>query len=632
MTGYTSLGSRTPLFKQTQTQSLTVSFDKIKGAHDFKFGGEYRRYPDNQWSGSSSTGLLLGFTEAYNQGPLDSSAASPRGQALAALLYGLPSSGTLTIPAASNFADVSSVIAGYLQDNWKVTRKLTLNLGLRYELESPMTERYNRAVYGFDPTATQPFSAQVKANYALNPTPEISASAFSVNGGLTFAGVNGNSRALYARDTNNVMPRFGFAYSANPKTVVRGGYGIYFGSLGTRMQDAIQTGFIQNTTVIPTLDGGQTFSATLGSLFPNGFLPAVGSAAGALTNMGNALTFNPYHPVAARLQKFQVDIERELPGQVLLDIGYMGARDNDLEIVRSLSALPDQYLSTTGVRDQATINYLTANLPNPFTTPEFNGTGRAGSVISRAALLSPFPQFTSVSAYDYDGKASYNAMNVRIEKRFSHGFMAQANYTFSKFIESTSYLNPGDPLPTRAISNQDFPHHVSISGILELPFGKGRKFLSSSHSVAGVVLGGWQLAPVYTYQSGAAIGFGNSLLTCPISQVPISGKNNDKVYQWFNTSCFNRVSSQQLANNLITLSPRFGGIRADAYNYFDASIMKSTRIHERLAVEFRVEVLNLLNQVTFAAPNTSPTSTSFGQVTAQSNVPRRMQFTLRLQF
>jgi hypothetical protein len=632
MTGYTSLGSRTPLFKQTQTQSLTVSFDKIKGAHDFKSGGEYRRYPDNQWSGSSSTGLLLGFTEAYNQGPLDSSAASPRGQALAALLYGLPSSGTLTIPAASNFADVSSVIAGYLQDNWKVTRKLTLNLGLRYELESPMTERYNRAVYGFDPTAAQPFSAQVKANYALNPTPEISASAFSVNGGLTFAGVNGNSRALYARDTNNVMPRFGFAYSANPKTVVRGGYGIYFGSLGTRMQDAIQTGFIQNTTVIPTLDGGQTFSATLGSLFPNGFLPAVGSAAGALTNMGNALTFNPYHPVAARLQKFQVDIERELPGQVLLDIGYMGARDNDLEIVRSLSALPDQYLSTTGVRDQATINYLTANLPNPFTTPEFNGTGRAGSVISRAALLSPFPQFTSVSAYDYDGKASYNAMNVRIEKRFSHGFMAQANYTFSKFIESTSYLNPGDPLPTRAISNQDFPHHVSISGILELPFGKGRKFLSSSHSVAGVVLGGWQLAPVYTYQSGAAIGFGNSLLTCPISQVPISGKNNDKVYQWFNTSCFNRVSSQQLANNLITLSPRFGGIRADAYNYFDASIMKSTRIHERLAVEVRVEVLNLLNQVTFAAPNTSPTSTSFGQVTAQSNVPRRMQFTLRLQF
>jgi Carboxypeptidase regulatory-like domain/TonB dependent receptor len=632
MNGYTSLGSRTPLFKQTQTQDLTVSFDKIKGAHDFKFGFEYRRYPDNQTSGSSSTGLLLGFTEAYTQGPLDNAAPSPRGQALASLLYGLPSSGTLTLPAASNLADVSSVWGGYLQDNWKVTRKLTLNLGLRYEVEGPMTERFNRAVFGFDPNAALPFAAQVQANYAQNPTPEIPASQFLPHGGLTFAGVGGNPRGLYARDTNNFMPRIGFAYSANSKTVLRGGYGIYFGSLGTRLEDAIQTGFIQNTTVIPTLDGGQTFAANLANPFPNGFLPPLGSAAGTLTNVGNAISFNPYHPSAARLQKFQFDIERELPGQIVFDLGYMGARDGDLEIARNLSALPDQYLSTSPARDPATINFLTTNLPNPFNIPQFAGTGRAGSVIARSALLSPYPQFTGVSAFVYDGKAWYNALNVRIEKRFSHGFMFQANYTFSKFIEATSFLNGGDAAPTRAISNQDFPHHVSVSGIYEFPFGRGRHFLSNAHSVAGLLVSGWQLAPVYTYQSGPAIGFGNSIVTCPLSQIPISGKNNDKVSQWFNTSCFNRVSSQQLANNLITLSPRFGGIRSDSYNYWDVSLLKDTRIHEKLAVEFRVEALNVLNQVTFAAPNTSPTSTSFGQVTAQMNVPRRMQFTLRLQF
>jgi hypothetical protein len=632
MNGYTSLGSRTPLFKQTQTQALTVSFDKIKGAHDFKFGVEYRRYPDNQTSGSSSTGLLLGFTEAYTAGPLDNAAASPRGQALASLLYGLPSSGTLTLPAASNLADVSSVWAGFFQDNWKITRKLTLNLGMRYELESPMTERYNRAVLGFDPTAAQPFATQVQANYAANPTPEIPASQFSVNGGLTFAGVTGNPRGLYARDTNNFMPRLGFAYSANAKTVLRGGYGIYFGSLGTRLEDAIQTGFIQNTTLIPTLDGGQTFAATLANPFPNGFLPPLGSAAGALTNVGNAITFNPYHPSAARLQKFQFDIERELPGHVLLDVGYMGARDRDLEISRSLSALPNQYLSTSPARDPATINYLTTNLPNPFNIPAFAGTGRAGSVIARSALLSPNPQFSGVSSFVYDGKAWYNALNVRLEKRFSNGFMAQANYTLSKFIEATSYLNAGDAAPVRAISNQDFPHHVSISGIYELPFGRGRRFLTNARSIAGLLLSGWQVAPVYTYQSGVALGFGNSILTCPISQVPISGKNNEKVYQWFNTNCFNRVSSQQLANNLVTLSPRFAGIRADAYNYWDASLLKDTRIHEKLEVEFRMEALNLFNQVTFGSPNTSPTNTLFGQVTSQLNVPRRMQFTLRLQF
>jgi hypothetical protein len=398
------------------------------------------------------------------------------------------------------------------------------------------------------------------------------------------------------------------------------------------MEDAIQTGFIQNTTVVPTLDGGQTFSATLGNLFPNGFLPALGASTGALTNVGNAITVNNFHPAAARLQKFQFDIERELPGHLLLDLGYMGARDSDLEVTRTLSALPNQYLSTSPVRDQATINYLTTNLPNPFNIPAFAGTGRAGSVIARSALLSPYPQFTSVTSYVYDGTASYNAMNVRLEKQFSHSFMAQAIYTYSKYIEATSFLNAGDVAPTRAISNQDFPHHVSISGIYEFPFGHGRKFLSNDHSVAGILLGGWQLAPVYTYQSGVALGFGDAILNCPLSQVPISGKNNTKVYQWFNTSCFNRVSSQQLANNLITLSPRFSGIRADAYNYFDASIMKDTRIHERMTMEFRVEVLNLFNQVTFGSPNTTPTSTSFGQVTSQLNVPRRMQFTLRLQF
>ena len=198
---------------------------------------------------------------------------------------------------------------------------------------------------------------------------------------------------------------------------------------------------------------------------------------------------------------------------------------------------------------------MTANLPNPFNLPAFAGTGRAGAVIPRSALLSPYPQFTSVNTYVYTGKAWYNAMNARVEKRFSHGYTLQATYTFSKFIEATSFLNGADPLPTRVISNQDFPHHVSISGIYELPFGHGKHFLSGANYVCESVVGGWQIAPIYTYQSGPPIGFGNALVTCPFRQIPISGKNNDKVYQWFNTSCFNRVSSQQLANNLITLSP-----------------------------------------------------------------------------
>jgi len=329
-----------------------------------------------------------------------------------------------------------------------------------------------------------------------------------------------------------------------------------------------------------------------------------------------------------------MDIQRELPGHILFDVGYAGSRNYDLEVSRSLNAMPNQYLSTSPFRDQTTINYLTQNLPNPFFgIPQFAGSTRGGSnTIARSVLLSPYPQFAGVSYFTYDGRGWYNALNVRVEKRFAYGFMTQMTYTFSKFLEATTLLNPGDVSPARAPSSQDYPHHVSIAGIFELPFGKGRHFFPHVRSVANVLLSNWQIAPIYTYQSGTALGFGNAILTCPLDQIPISGHNSDKIRQWFNTACFNRNTSQQLANNLITLSPRFGGIRGDSYNSWDASLIKDTYLRERVQFELRFEALNVFNQVNFANPNTSPTSAAFGQVTAQNNVPRHLQLSLRLKF
>ena len=161
------------------------------------------------------------------------------------------------------------------------------------------------------------------------------------------------------------------------------------------------------------------------------------------------------------MEKFQADIQHELPGHVLINVGYAGARNYDLEVTRSMSPLPDQYLSTSPVRDQTTINYLTANLPNPFFgVPQFAGTTRgASNTIARSVLLSPYPQFGGISYFSYDGKGWYDALNLRVEKRFAHGFMAQLNYTFSKYLEAVSLLNPGDSTPAKAPSSQDYPHH-----------------------------------------------------------------------------------------------------------------------------------------------------------------------------
>lgn len=632
--GQPELGSRVILDKQTQTRELTVSFDKTKGNHDFKFGVDYRQFPDDQVSGSTATDLAMTYGATYTNGPLDNSAAAPRGQAMAQFLYGIPTSGSLLLPAASDFADMDWLYAPFFQDNWKVTHKLTLNLGIRYEYETPETERYNRAVMGFNPSAAMPWAAQVESNYAANPTPEISAQQMYLTGGLTYPTPNGHGQPLYHADWLEIEPRLGFAYQIGPHTVIRGGFGSYFGSLGTRLQDVIQTGFLGTTNVIPTTNNGVSYIATNSNPFPNGFNQPTGASLGSQTYVGNAISFFNQNPKAARLEKFQIDVEHELPGHILIDAGYAGSRNYDLEVSRSLSALPDQYLSTLPTRDQTTINYLTANLPNPFFgVPQFAGTTRGGSsTISRATLLAPYPQFAGISYYSYNGLGWYDALNVRVEKRFSHGFSAQLNYTFSKYLEAVSYLNPGDSGPAKAPSSQDYPNHWSVTGIYHFPFGQGQKFLSNAHSIANVLVSNWQLAPVYTYQSGAPIGFGNAILNCPLSQVPISGKNTSKIYEWFNTSCFNRVSSQQLANNLITLSPRFGGIRADSYNSWDAALIKNTRIKESISVETRFEALNMFNQVNFAAPNTSPTSTAFGQVTAQNNVPRHLQLSLRVKF
>jgi Carboxypeptidase regulatory-like domain len=239
--GYTSLGDRAPLYKDTETRSAGVTMYKIWRTHQIKFGGEFRFDPENRAGVSptnSATPLSFSAGTSYTVGPLSNAAAAPIGQALASFLYGIVG-GSITVPSTTDFAESDKYFSGFIQDDWKVTRKLNVNIGLRYEFQTALTERYNRSVRGFDPTATLPFAAQAQTNYGLNPTPEISAAQFLARGGLTFAAVNGQPRTLYNPVKTEFMPRIGFAYSPNVKTVIRGGIGVFYGSLGVRLQDVI---------------------------------------------------------------------------------------------------------------------------------------------------------------------------------------------------------------------------------------------------------------------------------------------------------------------------------------------------------------------------------------------------------
>ena len=631
ISNYAALADQYNLATQTNdTHDFALNAAKIVGAHTLRFGMGFRalRQTLNSLGQSisspataSSAGIFNFSTSgAWTTGPLNTSAAAPIGEDFAEFLYGLPTSGSYTIPAS--YAEQTKTWSTYLQDDWKITTKLTLSVGLRYELPGGLTERYNRTAAGFAWTAQNPIAAQAMANYTANPIPQIPASQFQVNGGLTYAGVGGTPATLWSTPKTGFMPRISLAYSITPKLVVRGGYGIFYAPIGVVSTQVNQTGFSQVTTMVPSVDNVH-YVATLTNPFPNGFIPVSGASSGLSTALGNSVSFFNPSLKSPYMERWQAAVQRVLPGNAVLEVSYVGDHAVHQLVTRNFDALPDQYLSTTGSRDQTTINLLTGAVPNPF-YPLLPGTGLSGTTVARSQLLTPYPEFTGVSGYTNQGYSFYNSMQVRYEKRFATGLTATASYSLSKLIGGLSYLNGGDPVPERVISSADRTHRLAITWIYALPFGRGKHFVSST-PVLSTAIGGWQLQGVFTKQSGPPLGFGNAILTCPINQIVLPSDQRT-ITQWFNTTCFNRVSSQQLANNLITLSSLFGGIRGDGIRQVDLSILKNTRLREGLNLEIRAEAYNAFNTPMFGPPNTSsPTSTAFGTVTAQFSTARTIQ-------
>ena len=626
---YTTLGGVNPDDNATDIHDWTASVNFMRGSHNLKFGGDYRVYlKTGFWPGQAVPALAFGTN--FTRGPYDNSPAAPRGQGLASFLLGIPTGGYLDRNA--NYAERSKGFALYLQDDWKLSRRLSVTLGLRYEFEGPLAERFNRSVSQYDFTTHSPIEAQAKAKYATSPLPELPADRFNVIGGLLFAGVGGSSSGLYDAPAHSFMPRFGLAYSMTPTTVIRAGYGIFYGYLGVRRSDANQIGFSQRTEVIPTLDNGLTFRfKSLSNPFVDGLLNPTGASLGLQTYLGRAIGFFDPHPLAPYMQRWTLSIQRVLPSQILFEAAYVGNRGTHIEVGRDYDALPNQWLSKSPVRDQATINSLTTPFPNPF-YPLLPGTNLAGTTVARTQLLLAYPQFTSLAGTSYQGFSWYHALQLKAERRFAQGFTFQSAYTWSKFMEATGYLNAGDLYPERAISSQDYPHCFSLSAIYELPLGRGKPLLGSASGVGGKVIGGWQVQGLYTGQSGPALGFGNAIFTGNLHDIPLpTGQRS--VDRWFNTNAgFDRNSATQLSYNLRTFSSRFSGVRGDGINQLNLSVIKNTRISESKSVQFRAEAMNALNHVMFVNPNTSPTSTGFGTITNEKSSARAIQLALKFLF
>jgi hypothetical protein len=635
-------------FRPTTSHTVVATLNKVLARHSLKGGMEMRIYREDSLSTANAQSGRYQFTNAYTRQNSASGSDWNGLQNYAAFLLGLPS--TTSITRASDYSEYSKTWGFFVQDDWRVNSKLTLNLGLRYEVETALTERNNKSVSGFDYSYTQPIEGAVQAKYAALNDPALKAllPQVSVKGGLMFAGVDGSNR-LYKTPKDTFLPRFGFTYQMNPKTVIRGGAGLFAGFLGQRRGDVFPNGWAQDTTIGTTTNayGAPIPRSWDNALLTQPILEPAGNANGRQQGLGNAIDFFNPNPKISKQLRYQIGFQRELPGGFVVGVAYVGNHGYDIEIVRNINTLPNQYLSTDNSRTaamNANNSFLTGSVANPF-AGLVPGTSLNNATISRSQLLRPYPQFQDIRTTNNDGKSWYNSVQVSLQKRFSKGYTLGVSYTYSQWEQATEYLNAGDAEPTRMISDLDVPHRLSISGILELPFGKGRRFGSNASGIVDALIGGWQIEGVYTYQSGFPIPFGSFSLTAGTTSgdlfynggdIAISNPTTDR---WFNTDAFTSIltdtsTNATPVNHLRTVAYRFDDVRRDSINSVDLSLIKDVLIKGDVRLQLRAEFINAFNQPYFPNPVVSATSSTFGQVTAsnQDNYARRAQLGVKLLF
>lgn len=614
MTDYTQFGAGRNIgseFTRSGVLSFSEALNRIMGKHSLKLGGEWRVKRDNQDRPTSSFGSFS-FTKGFTQAdPLRGDAAS--GNAMASFLMGTPASGSALYNTPPAFQ--SLYYAAFFQDDWRVTQALTLNLGLRWDYESPISERYDQQNAGFD----------------FNSASPLQVSGLNLKGGLLFTG--SGHRLPYKRDLNNVQPRIGLAWQFQSKTVLRAGYGMSY--LPT-FSPGTMNGFSISTGYVGSLDGGITPGPNrLKDPYPTGLLMPVGRSRGLETLMGQGFTFTNPERAIPKVHSFSFGFERELPWRAVAEVSYVGSFSRQLETSKSINEVSAAQMSEYGTA-------LAAAVPNPL-VGKLPGSSANGATVPRSQLLRPFPQFLGLTqSRTTIGKSWYQALQTRLEKRVSGGLHFLVSYTFSKVIDATGYLNSGqNPINAleRVVASEDAPHRLVVSGGWKIPF------FDRQRGLAGIFLRGWQMNTILVSQSGLPLGMPGGYYSGGIDPALPEGQRT--MSRYFNT-CTVTVAGvrqhcaspsepvafiQQPPYTLRTLSSRITSIRDQRPPVVDFSLFKAVSIREAVSVEFRAESFNLTNTPWFGNPSTSLASASAGLITPrQSNDPRNVQLALRVVF
>ena len=601
------------------------SYTKITGEHTIKFGGEVRLQDFTNINWANSTGTYTFDTGTWIKANSGSASAPTLGGSMAQFLLGLPTSGSYPINAESK-AD-AYYTALFVQDDWHVKSNLTLNLGLRWEKATPTTESHDRQTVGFDFNAVNQVTQAAETAYAKNPLPQLPAGQFLPTGGLLFA--SSNNRTPYNTSNKEFAPRIGLAWIPRflkDRTVIRSGIGIFYYNPGTFTPN--QQGFSASSTYVATSNSYLTPATTLSNPFPAGIAQPTGSSLGVNTYLGQSVTVFNKNLLPQYGLRWDFDIQHQISKDMTVEVAYIGNHSVHNPTNYNFGSLPAQYLSTSPFRDTATINALSAIVTNPF-AGLLPGQSLNGSTTSVSNLLKPYPEFSGVTVSNIgNGDSYFNQFAVRVNKRLSNGFQIFVNYSHSRLMERDTYLNAGSWALQKSISADDRPDYVVVSGLYDLPVGRGRRYLANAPRALLFVIGNWQMGATYTYFQGAPLSWGNLIYL----GAPLDYKANFTNGPSFNTSAFNTVSSQQLSNNYRTFPTMFNNLRIDSMNNFNANLTKTFVVHEALKVQFRAESFNLTNRVVFASPNLTATSSTFGYITTDTNSPRAIQLALRVTF